>query len=391
MKSNILTIFLFVCLALPALSQEKAGRLKTHFIIDFGDKRPKYIHVWLWCDNNRKISLPLNGKRQIQFDVSYSKAVSPNVLAIQRYAAIEYSDKPVSAEKWLRPGMDVIEVILEDTVRINKAGEVLGSADQLMYQSIRRKIGDHYRQGRDYFEMRDRPISVKAKDRPFVHSTKIIPSEGEHWLDMQHSWRRLSKLIAAVPNDTLLADLMVYIPPGNFDSRDITQIETRVKRVIGERENFHRILGYMAHFEHPEVIPAFREIELTNIGHKKIQYRFADAPYTLLVFWATWCGPCISTFPAELKALAPWKRKGLRVLYVSIDKDKDRWTKYVPQSLISKEYNFRIDDIERNLFYSTINVQGIPWMCLVDRNGIVKKRRISLYEIDSVFRKAFVN
>lgn len=49
----------------------------------------------------------------------------------------------------------------------------------------------------------------------------------------------------------------------------------------------------------------------------------AKAPLTLLIVWATWCGPCKAEFP-ELEAIhRAYAPRGLRVVGVSIDQGDD--------------------------------------------------------------------
>lgn len=43
----------------------------------------------------------------------------------------------------------------------------------------------------------------------------------------------------------------------------------------------------------------------------------------LVNVWATWCGPCVQEFPDLVKLYNAYKKKGLVVLAVSIDKPED--------------------------------------------------------------------
>ena len=49
--------------------------------------------------------------------------------------------------------------------------------------------------------------------------------------------------------------------------------------------------------------------------------------YVLIDFWASWCGPCIGSFPFMKELYATYKDRGLVFLGVSCDKNRDAWLK----------------------------------------------------------------
>ena len=58
-------------------------------------------------------------------------------------------------------------------------------------------------------------------------------------------------------------------------------------------------------------------------------HRLADyvdgTHYVLLDFCASWCGPCIASFPHMRQLHGQYKDRGLRILGVSLDKDRQAW------------------------------------------------------------------
>ena len=51
--------------------------------------------------------------------------------------------------------------------------------------------------------------------------------------------------------------------------------------------------------------------------------------YTLIDFWASWCGPCHAEMPTIVKAYDEFHEKGLEIIGVSLDSNKKDWTRAI--------------------------------------------------------------
>lgn len=98
--------------------------------------------------------------------------------------------------------------------------------------------------------------------------------------------------------------------------------------------------------------------------------------YTLLDFWAAWCGPCRQENPNIVAVYNDYKDKGFSVFGVSLDRDRDAWLKAIDDDKLTWDH---VSDLEywNNAAAQLYAVNSIPSSLIVDRNGkiIAKNKR----------------
>ena len=91
--------------------------------------------------------------------------------------------------------------------------------------------------------------------------------------------------------------------------------------------------------------------------------------YTLVEFWASWCGPCIAEIPHLKSAYAKFRDKGFEILSVNLDEDRGAW-----ESASIEKYDIPwLNVCDGEAFDSTIaklyRVRGIPANFLITSDG----------------------
>jgi len=103
---------------------------------------------------------------------------------------------------------------------------------------------------------------------------------------------------------------------------------------------------------------------------------YSKNKYTLVDFWASWCGPCRQENPNVVEVYNNYKDKGFGVFGVSLDRDKSAWLKAIDDDHLTWPH---VSDLAYwdNLAARLYAINSIPSNLLVDQNGkiIAKNKR----------------
>lgn len=89
----------------------------------------------------------------------------------------------------------------------------------------------------------------------------------------------------------------------------------------------------------------------------------SSSRYTVLIFWASWCGPCKASIPSLKEIYSKYKNKGLHMVGYSIDKDKQKWG-----DAVKKEELPWYNVLETDLFaQKEYGVNEVPHYYILDK------------------------
>ena len=97
--------------------------------------------------------------------------------------------------------------------------------------------------------------------------------------------------------------------------------------------------------------------------------------YTLVDFWASWCGPCRQEMPNVVEAYKIYKPKGFEIVGVSLDRDEESWKKGIAELNITwpQMSDVKYWDCEAAKLYG---VNAIPATVLIDQEGTIVERNL---------------
>jgi len=116
----------------------------------------------------------------------------------------------------------------------------------------------------------------------------------------------------------------------------------------------------------------FKEVIAKDINNIEISLSetIKNNKYTLLEFWASWCGPCRGEFPHLKKAYKTYNPKGFEIYGLSLDDKEDRWLKALKEENTPWINVVDYKDFESDAAIAYF-VQGIPASFLISNDGTI--------------------
>jgi thiol-disulfide isomerase/thioredoxin len=107
---------------------------------------------------------------------------------------------------------------------------------------------------------------------------------------------------------------------------------------------------------------------LLNSNNNPLTIEMLQGSCVYLIFWATWCGPCVKTFP-DYKSLAS-EYKEIKFVYISLDSDENKWKDFSVKHDLH-HLNFWLSEGLNSSMAKAYQVETLPRFVLIDKKGYV--------------------
>ncbi|MCD8202083.1 MAG: TlpA family protein disulfide reductase [Prevotella sp.] len=140
--------------------------------------------------------------------------------------------------------------------------------------------------------------------------------------------------------------------------------------------------------DNPDVI-SFTQNDMDDILVDATE-EFAKHKITIIDFWASWCPPCRREMPNLVNIYNNYKDKGLGIIGVSLDEDKEQWTNAVKGMNMTWT---QVSDLQGwdNQVAVKYGIRSIPYTMLVDSKGKLLATELRGEELEAFVAKYFQN
>ncbi len=126
------------------------------------------------------------------------------------------------------------------------------------------------------------------------------------------------------------------------------------------------------------------DFTLPNLDGDKVSLfeLFDEKDYVLVDFWASWCGPCLESFPALKNLYSSYKEHGFEIVSVSIDETHKLWTEGSKDHKLPWINLGELEGWTREVA-TAYGVNFIPKAYLVDKEGMILQKDVTPEKLET--------
>ena len=119
------------------------------------------------------------------------------------------------------------------------------------------------------------------------------------------------------------------------------------------------------------------DFSLFDLAGNSISLRGLRGKTIILDFWATWCRPCIASFPGMQTAVDKFKNDdSVEFLFINTWERGDDVKKQVADFIEQKGYSFHVLLDSDNKVVEAYGVEGIPTKFVIDKRGKIRFKSV---------------
>ena len=190
-------------------------------------------------------------------------------------------------------------------------------------------------------------------------------------------------MLTAMAKDTNIgphrnvAPYLIYRYKWLFNLDELREILTNFD--MAEASYLNKLNEYINLLERTEVGQPYIDFTMNNIEGETVSLSdiVGDNELLMIDFWAAWCPDCRAENPNIVAVYNDFKDKGLDIISVSLDTDKNAWTKAISADGLSWENH--VSEL-KGWDCGAATEYGVAWIpqnFLIDNNGIIVAKNLN--------------
>lgn len=238
-----------------------------------------------------------------------------------------------------------------------------------------------------YIFLEKGPITVKLNPKKYYSSSIVEGSASQNLFDTYRKTKDLeiSKFITENPKSIVSAYVLYRNWSYRLSPEQITQNIALLDKSLQNTTYVKELKELVTVLNGLAVGKKAPDFTSTDPEGKPVRFYENLKGYTLVDFWASWCGPCRKENPNIVAAYKEFHDKGFNIIGISLDKKKENWIKGIQDDNLTW---LHVSDL---LFWNSAiaklyGVRAIPGNYLVDSKGIIVAKNLHGEELQTTLK-----
>jgi thiol-disulfide isomerase/thioredoxin len=158
----------------------------------------------------------------------------------------------------------------------------------------------------------------------------------------------------------------IYNAKEQYSEKEINEILGLFNSDVQKSDLGNQFRTYLTN--RPDPNEPYSNLLLLNSVNQRHPIIDTNFKLTMLVFWASWCGPCRMEIPVLKEIQTEYKGKDLNMVSISIDENMDNWKQALSQEKMNWS-QYLVDKDKTDMVRQQFNFSAIPFVIFTDKTG----------------------